>query len=476
MPLIQCPDCGKQISSRASSCPNCGCPSAYFFGDLTTTSDEEEIISVQTEEPIQYQETKKITFNFGKDCSITYNEGLASYAAMFGIYKEARDQSYPYMIDLYNNAESIERVFETIPDKGYDLIFGAIDKGIEYLYKKGVYLTKQDFFTKYDYKYPMDYAVYYDSALEEYARILDLKSEMSRYREAEKASRSRWQGGGFGLRGAIKGAATAAALNMGSDFLHSFGDSAKKWQDDEAIRKKLDNLYNSQRKPLCSGVGKCLNSVYLAMCDELNAIGDFPEIVELDLAKAEALYESTNKYEKDEKKIRQNMLQCIKLYPGEKKYYKVFTDKSLQDTDILDFISFWHINYLFNDEIANNDKFEFFYEYAKLNGVEEKINFDDMSAEQVALLWTWLDAYDRELSSEGSWSKKIKEILNHFYSNKSECIKDILVDYHMWDMDFNEYYSICVTNEEKRIWHQMSDSERLVAMFSKSVNPKNCPS
>lgn len=30
MALIQCPDCGKQISSQAASCPNCGCP---IFGE-----------------------------------------------------------------------------------------------------------------------------------------------------------------------------------------------------------------------------------------------------------------------------------------------------------------------------------------------------------------------------------------------------------------------------------------------------------
>lgn len=28
MALIKCPDCGKEISSRAKSCPNCGCPIA----------------------------------------------------------------------------------------------------------------------------------------------------------------------------------------------------------------------------------------------------------------------------------------------------------------------------------------------------------------------------------------------------------------------------------------------------------------
>ncbi|MBR2790769.1 MAG: zinc ribbon domain-containing protein [Eggerthellaceae bacterium] len=30
MPLITCPDCGHQVSDRASFCPNCGCPSSAW--------------------------------------------------------------------------------------------------------------------------------------------------------------------------------------------------------------------------------------------------------------------------------------------------------------------------------------------------------------------------------------------------------------------------------------------------------------
>ena len=26
MSLIKCPECGKEISDKATSCPNCGCP------------------------------------------------------------------------------------------------------------------------------------------------------------------------------------------------------------------------------------------------------------------------------------------------------------------------------------------------------------------------------------------------------------------------------------------------------------------
>lgn len=40
-------------------------------------------------------------------------------------------------------------------------------------------------------------------------QFMDLAEAMSSYRAAKSANRSRWQGGGFGIGGAIKGAFTA---------------------------------------------------------------------------------------------------------------------------------------------------------------------------------------------------------------------------------------------------------------------------
>ncbi len=42
MPLITCEECGKEISSRADSCPNCGCPSEYAFESHQKEQEEKE--------------------------------------------------------------------------------------------------------------------------------------------------------------------------------------------------------------------------------------------------------------------------------------------------------------------------------------------------------------------------------------------------------------------------------------------------
>lgn len=44
MALIKCPECGKEISDKANSCPNCGCPSSEF-NKPQTDIDREIILS-----------------------------------------------------------------------------------------------------------------------------------------------------------------------------------------------------------------------------------------------------------------------------------------------------------------------------------------------------------------------------------------------------------------------------------------------
>lgn len=41
MPMITCPDCGKEISERAKACPNCGCPSSEWEREMQTNDKKE---------------------------------------------------------------------------------------------------------------------------------------------------------------------------------------------------------------------------------------------------------------------------------------------------------------------------------------------------------------------------------------------------------------------------------------------------
>ena len=39
MALVKCKECGKEISDKAKTCPNCGCPIEDEFAKTETTKD-----------------------------------------------------------------------------------------------------------------------------------------------------------------------------------------------------------------------------------------------------------------------------------------------------------------------------------------------------------------------------------------------------------------------------------------------------
>ena len=56
---------------------------------------------------------------------------------------------------------------------------------------------------------------------EKYDSIVSRQEDAAEYRAARKNARSRWVGGGFGVEGALKGAATASAYNAVTGLGHS---------------------------------------------------------------------------------------------------------------------------------------------------------------------------------------------------------------------------------------------------------------
>ena len=78
--------------------------------------------------------------------------------------------------------------------------------------------------------------------------VSDYADHLSYKRNVERASRSQWQGGGFGLGGAIKGAITAGALNAATGAFRSVGDSMTDAGDRDSIKSKYESIVNSTNK------------------------------------------------------------------------------------------------------------------------------------------------------------------------------------------------------------------------------------
>lgn len=76
MALIKCPECGKQISSRAISCPSCGCPiSGSNAISKPTTAQVRVVCKTNTMKvdgkPVSHGNIVDITVNNSKNITIS---------------------------------------------------------------------------------------------------------------------------------------------------------------------------------------------------------------------------------------------------------------------------------------------------------------------------------------------------------------------------------------------------------------------
>ena len=164
---------------------------------------------------------------------------------MYGSYMEIAFRAMNELEQVYINAGGIVQALKIVPKTAQELLDMVVENGIRVLYDHNVNFTKEQFLNKYYYQYEIDYSQVYTSVVEQYAQIREEERAMKEFRQAQRENRGRWQGGGFGVKGAVKGALTASVLNIGTDFVRAFGDSADDSKDSAEIRKKLYALYRN---------------------------------------------------------------------------------------------------------------------------------------------------------------------------------------------------------------------------------------
>lgn len=343
MSLLKCPDCGKLISSRASACPDCGCPQKYFG---TEECDQSMPALKEKEKP-----RKEIEFNILKGYKVTYDEEVTKWASIYGEYLKIAYLSKETLQNEYDKSGNISNVLGRIPEFAERFINMAVEITTKFLYKENIHTTIDDFYAKYEKKYGLDYSRYVNDVSESYERILESKNEFQQMRNAEKAAKGQWQGGGFGLKGAIKGAATAAMLNMGSDILHSFGDASRERQDNEEIKKRLEALYKKDetRAGVCDSVWSVIMGIFYSLSEEMSDRWSVRIQDAFDPKAANSLYLTTMSFAEDEVEKKSNLVRCIQLNPSIDDYYiPIIADLLDDDTEFDKFVDFWNIRPIFD--------------------------------------------------------------------------------------------------------------------------------
>lgn len=235
----------------------------------------------------------------------------------------------------------------------------------------------------------------YQNLVDSYETIKNQNIQEREYRAARKANRSRWQGGGFGMRGAIKGAAEASVLNGISGLGHSFSNAIGNANSDYQANKKMNALFEEAgtADKLAYEIGIDIVGLKEILLNVLEKNGVLKR--SFDINEADTIY-SNLKLISDEEEEKRVLCKCMKLYPLNEEFCKYYIENYL-DLEIYDVDDGYKANEI-NDEVkyrryakqwksradrikSNNKDFFEFCEYFAINWKSLLIEdmFNDLS-------------------------------------------------------------------------------------------------
>ncbi len=389
MALLICPECRKEVSDKAEKCPHCGCPKEIILDSYEIAKTEE---GKQGKEKLEQEDIEKkrveneyIVFPMA-EYMLRFSTELEQYILLRRIYEYTARRLRAKVYDYYEKS-SFRQIIENVPKMIETGLSSVIDVSMEMLYDEKIRMTPEAFLNKYydDYRYDMDYDRIIGKVVEKYAEVLGEREALIRYRNLQNASRSRWQGGGFGVKGAVKGAIMAGVLNAGTDFLRSFGDSAQRQSDAAYTQRKIAELKDSAyvQGQIIGGAYSVVIGVFYAVLNELRQHGIYILSYESDkYEEAKTICEAVERYETDEEKLMEGYIEAILKYPYYEKPYRMIykrVQNTLEEADLFRFMDYFGLEMEIN-EIKTS-------EYIKIENILieegiESFNYEIISQEQ----------------------------------------------------------------------------------------------
>lgn len=260
-------------------------------------------------------------------------------------YENAFTQRDFFCDRLRKEVHNMDDLMEKVPHIATECISQSVELAIRVLVEKGILTRTPHSFIEEYYAEFFEYSHYFDVVKERYLQIVYTENELQNYREIQRSDRSKWQGGGFGLSGAVKGAVTASVLNLGQSVVRGVSDSIVNANDAAKIREAKHALFTNHDtlKILIDGVFDCCFQVFYGVLCEYEAFTGYRSpSVESDTASA--ILENTKKYVKEEGQILTNVIQSINMNPynfdSYAYLYDIFGDENGEIEQIVTYFGF----------------------------------------------------------------------------------------------------------------------------------------
>ena len=228
---------------------------------------------------------------------ISFSEAQDRYSRLVSAYINALFATTTEFTTWYHACGSIEKVLQGYVSEADRLISKYVDALYEQLLDLEIYdVGKETYRDNCMVLEPAQTACRRFKGLIQ--KVNDAKDAEIEYRESRKQNRSRVVGGGFGLGGALKGMATAGAINavtgMGHSVVNAFGNvgSSLSAASSKYSIYKDEETFNC----LCAALADCLGSTFSAHIQIVNERKPHCIDVFSDSDRAEALLENAKRF------------------------------------------------------------------------------------------------------------------------------------------------------------------------------------
>ncbi|MDX9694788.1 MAG: hypothetical protein RBT49_03260 [Bacteroidales bacterium] len=176
---------------------------------------------------------------------VNISDSRQMYAELVDYY-ELRGMvgGHKFTIEYTGRFSNIEDIIENSTELYFECIIDELRYAADYLVSQGEYdMTVESFFEECFEPYST-WREHLQELIDSYAEICFEEEQMRTYREIRKQNRGTVIGGGFGIKGAAKGMATASMANMALGALHSVFNSIGNTIDEHEKKIKIEKLYS----------------------------------------------------------------------------------------------------------------------------------------------------------------------------------------------------------------------------------------
>lgn len=250
-----------------------------------------------------------------KGFGIEIDDRCQHYNEILITYKHMAEQSKENFLYKCSQSKNLDELVKDAYAYGWEEINLCLDNLMTVLVKFGIYnYSKDNIYDAYMDNYFNYDEMYTECYLQPYLDIVMTKQQMEELRAQQRNGTSRWEGGGFGIAGALKGAAKAGVLNLASGGIRSIFAGIGTSMDNAKIKKLKNKMLEDKAllEELAVCVKKCCGNISIVLIEILRTTGHLDGITGWNLERSTTIYK--NSFYADSQKIEM-LVEALRLYP-----------------------------------------------------------------------------------------------------------------------------------------------------------------